>query len=261
MESHASAARATHEGDVDFDLTPEAEGSSLDRVLLKLNDDDFALARDRLTKGTRDERRAAVEFARKQLSRGEEAQVRGRRRSWLEGLCDSDVGTFKLLAALEKRGEQQRSRDGSITETYYMESEISVDGDINVGYVLVEHEDVLDAVLEFLTEAVRRHPEAEDWSSDELHAALVQGIKEIKDNPAILVEADQEAPSASTGAAVLHAGGAIVGAVRSIWSWGSAISGWVRTGYEAWQMYTNPWLVRAVVRGLWTSCRYLVRGR
>ena len=63
MESHRKRGARNLWGDVDFDLTPEAEGSSLDRVLLKLNDDDFALARDRLTKGTRDERRAAVEFA------------------------------------------------------------------------------------------------------------------------------------------------------------------------------------------------------
>ena len=171
------------------------------------------------------------------------------------------MGTYKLLEALEKRGEQQRSRNGSVTDTYFMESEVSIDGGINAGYVLVEHSDVLDAVLEFLTEAVRRHPEAENWSSDELHAALVEGIREIKDNPMVVAEEEEQTVVAGGTSAVLQAGGAIVGAVRSVWSWGSAISGWVSTGYQAWQMYTNPWLVRAIVRGLWTSCRYLVQRR
>lgn len=252
-------------GAVAFDSTPGAEGSSLDKVLVKLRDDDFKLARRRLS-GTGTERAAAVDFARKQLKRGDSpisASAAGRRGSWLACLCESDVGTYKLLEALEQRGVQRaRDRNGSTTETYFIESETDLGGrgGIDAGYVLVEHSDVLDAVLDFLTEAVKRNPEAENWTSEQLHAALVEGLMEIRNTPAIVGEGTvvegEHVDSATVGV-----GGRVVGAVRALWGWGGAISSWVSTGYNAWRLYTNPWLVRALVRGLWTSCRYLVGAR
>ena len=49
------------------------------------------------------------------------------------------------------------------------------------------------------------------------------------------------------------------GRVRRLWEWGRTIYRVTAFSYGAFSVYENPWLVRALLAALWTSCRMLLR--
>ena len=42
---------------------------------------------------------------------------------------------------------------------------------------------------------------------------------------------------------------------RVIWDWGRCLYRWGAVSYSALQLYEHPWLVRAVVAGVWASSK------
>lgn len=42
---------------------------------------------------------------------------------------------------------------------------------------------------------------------------------------------------------------------RAIWDWGRCLYRWGAVSYSALQLYEHPWLVRAVVAGVWASSK------
>jgi hypothetical protein len=42
---------------------------------------------------------------------------------------------------------------------------------------------------------------------------------------------------------------------RVIWDWGRCFYRWGAVSYSALQLYEHPWLVRAVVAGVWASSK------
>ncbi|BDA46305.1 hypothetical protein COCOBI_08-3970 [Coccomyxa sp. Obi] len=97
-------------------------------------------------------------------------------------------------------------------------------------YVIVQKDDVLDAIGTFVAAYLAELPEAQNLQPAQLQAALKTAFKELKK-----------------------------GRVRRLWEWGRMIYRVTAFSYGAFSVYENPWLVRALLAALWTACRMLLR--
>lgn len=96
-------------------------------------------------------------------------------------------------------------------------------------YVLVEKEDVLDAIGTFVAAYLATVPEAQHMRPAELQQALTSTFRDLRK-----------------------------GHVRKFWEWGRCAYRCIAFSYGAFSVYENPWLVRAVVTALWTAGKVML---
>lgn len=101
------------------------------------------------------------------------------------------------------------------------------DDDDEEGYVMVEHEDVIQSMAEFLAAYLVSLPESRTMEPLELQRAVKLSLGELRK-----------------------------GNVRRIWDWGKLAYRAAALSYGAFAAYTNPWVAEAVVRGVFTCVRF-----
>ncbi|EIE24028.1 hypothetical protein COCSUDRAFT_47107 [Coccomyxa subellipsoidea C-169] len=97
-------------------------------------------------------------------------------------------------------------------------------------YVMVQKDDVLEAIGTFVAAYLAELPEAQNLPPAQLQAALKTAFKELRK-----------------------------GRVRRLWEWGRTIYRVTAFSYGAFSVYENPWLVRALLAAMWTACRMMLR--
>lgn len=96
-------------------------------------------------------------------------------------------------------------------------------------YVLVEKEDVLDAIGTFVAAYLATVPEAQHMKPADLQQALTSTFRDLRK-----------------------------GHVRRFWEWGRCAYRCIAFSYGAFSVYENPWLVRAVVTALWAAGKVML---
>lgn len=94
-------------------------------------------------------------------------------------------------------------------------------------YVLVNHEDMINAVAVFLAAYISSLPEGKSLESKQLQRAVQQALREIRK-----------------------------GRVRKLWDWGRWVYRAAALSYGAFAAYTNPWVAEAVFKALFTFARF-----
>lgn len=94
-------------------------------------------------------------------------------------------------------------------------------------YVVVNHDDVVNALANFLAAYIIALPEGKRMEPKQLQKAVKDSLREIRK-----------------------------GKVRKLWDWGRWIYRAAALGYGAFAAYTNPWVAEAVVKTLFTCARY-----
>lgn len=198
---------------------------------------------DELLQQTLDRQRAGLEAA----SRSSAAT------GWLRPSLRTDQGTQQLLADLEARLAQDSflaqlereeaqpsapplpgaargevvSRDWwEVTEADTAGSQVSA-ADME-SYVVIDRSDVVDAIGAFVAAYLATLPEAQHMQPKQLQQALKQTFQELKQSR-----------------------------IKQMWRWGQSIYRCAAVSYSAFSLYTNPWLVRAVLAAIWTASRVL----
>jgi hypothetical protein len=95
------------------------------------------------------------------------------------------------------------------------------------GYVMVEHEDVIQSMAEFLAAYLVSLPESRTMDPLELQRAVKLSLGELRK-----------------------------GKVQRIWDWGKLAYRAAALSYGAFAAYTNPWVAEAIVRGVFTCVRF-----
>jgi hypothetical protein len=93
-------------------------------------------------------------------------------------------------------------------------------------FVLVSAEDAIEGMAYYIALYLSRAPEARYMEPKQLQAALRQTMTAIRRSR-----------------------------YRVIWDWGRSLYRWGAVSYSALQLYEHPWLVRAVVCGVWASSK------
>mmetsp|Transcript_21532 Transcript_21532/g.56157 ORF Transcript_21532/g.56157 Transcript_21532/m.56157 type:complete len:257 (+) Transcript_21532:120-890(+) len=100
---------------------------------------------------------------------------------------------------------------------------------IDQDYVMIEKEDVIEAMSVFIARYVVALPEAQDMEPKVLQRAVSNAFIELR-----------------------------MGRIRRLWSWGKYLYRCTALGYSAFSMYQHPWIVAAVLRALYTSSKFIV---
>ncbi|KAK9830611.1 hypothetical protein WJX81_005051 [Elliptochloris bilobata] len=119
--------------------------------------------------------------------------------------------------------------DAGFTEVTH-EAAAGAEGEALDSYVVVDREDVLEAMGAFIAAYLAALPEAENLQPAQLQSALKQAFKELRKSR-----------------------------VRRLWDMGRMIYRLTAFSYGAFSVYENPWLVRAVLAALWTASRVILR--
>lgn len=124
----------------------------------------------------------------------------------------------RLLEEMERGGDEEEQGDAEEDE--------------DASFVLVDHEDVHDAVAAFLADLVAEHPRASELPPHELQKAVARSLDEF---------AAQRSP------------------LRRLCNYGryAYCAGTLVTS-TAFSLYEHPWLVRILLGGLWSSVRMTV---
>lgn len=96
-------------------------------------------------------------------------------------------------------------------------------------YVMIEREDVIEALAVFVARYVVALPEAQDMEPKMLQRAVSNAFLELRMNR-----------------------------IRRLWSWGKYLYRCAALGYSAFSMYQHPWIVAAVLRAMYTSSKFIV---
>ena len=94
-------------------------------------------------------------------------------------------------------------------------------------YVLVDHEDMINAVAFFLAAYISSLPEGQSLEPKQLQRAVQQALREIRK-----------------------------GRVRKLWDWGRWVYRATALSYGAFAAYTNPWVAEAVFKAVFTFARF-----
>jgi len=104
------------------------------------------------------------------------------------------------------------------------------DADINFESecVVIGRTDVMDAMADFIVQCVVMHPEALSLTPLQLQTALNKTIKEMQK-----------------------------GRAATLWEWSKSIYKGTAWSYGVMNAYTHPWVIKAVLVGIWQSVRMM----
>lgn len=94
-------------------------------------------------------------------------------------------------------------------------------------YVLIDHDDVVNALASFIAAYLVTLPEAQSMKAQDLQKAVRQTLKELRK-----------------------------GKVRRLLDWGRYLYRAAALSYGAFAAYTNPWIAEGVLRAIWTCMRF-----
>lgn len=97
------------------------------------------------------------------------------------------------------------------------------------GYVMVEKEDVIDALAAFIAGYVAAHPRASTVPPEKLQRALGAALGELR-------AGDR-------------------GQVRQLWDWGKSVYRGVAWTYGTLTAFSNPWITRLLLAAVYTGAR------
>lgn len=145
-----------------------------------------------------------------------------------EVLARSQHEAAQAQAAIGRQGSEvlqenwwEMQHDGNVVSSL---SEATGD------YIMIERDDVVEALSSFIAAYIVSLPEARDLDSRQLQRVVVDTLRELRK-----------------------------GRVRRLWDWGRCF---YRTGvvaYGAFSMFSNPWVAKAVLVALWTAVRMVGR--
>jgi hypothetical protein len=99
-------------------------------------------------------------------------------------------------------------------------------------YVLVTHDDVIDALADFIARLLASHPDAAHLSPKQLQGALSDAVRVVRRSK-----------------------------LRRLWDWGRSAHRWGVWTYGVINIVESPilpWVVQALSYGLWTAARVAV---
>lgn len=185
---------------------------------------------------------------------------------WAQAAPATESGTAKLYEALEQHmarpefaeelarsqhealaaaggvGQQQQQRAADGEERHGGEVlqadwwELKQDGvisslqEVTGDYIVVEREDVIEALSAFIAAYIVSLPDARNLDPRTLQRAVVQTLAELRK-----------------------------GRVRRLWDWGRCFYRAGVVAYGAFSMFSNPWVAKALVAALWTAVRMMGR--
>jgi len=144
---------------------------------------------------------------------------------------------------------------------------------IDQDYVMIEKEDVIEAMSVFIARYVVALPEAQDMEPKVCasacvsprplavkHFALTQGwLCRLYVSKTCAEDGGPLPPAKVLQRAVSNAFIELrMGRIRRLWSWGKYLYRCTALGYSAFSMYQHPWIVAAVLRALYTSSKFIV---
>lgn len=103
-----------------------------------------------------------------------------------------------------------------------LEDKIS-DEDLRESYIVVSREDAVESMALLIATTISKCPEADKLTSKELQKAVVRACKDLKTSK-----------------------------LETAWLWSKFLYKIMTYGYNAFQVFENPWLVRAVAAALWS---------
>lgn len=101
--------------------------------------------------------------------------------------------------------------------------------DISDNYVMVQKEEVLEAMGTFIAGYIATVPDARDLKPEQLQIALQSAFKEIRKSN-----------------------------LRNLWEWGRSLYRAAAVSYAAFSMFQNPWLVMAILKATWAAAKFLL---
>jgi hypothetical protein len=129
-------------------------------------------------------------------------------------------------------GSDDESIGGGDGDTSSLNASLEIEDTLTTpltgSYVMVEREDVVEGMAEFVAECLMRMPEAAQLNSTQLQTQLSDTFADLRDK----------------------------GTIMSLWSWGSycwSIYGW---GTTAFTVYRNPVYARMALKAMWTLSKY-----
>lgn len=134
---------------------------------------------------------------------------------------DASVGSDLSKAGLDAVDFDDHSADAGSTTS---DGSHMLDG----SYVFVDHEDVVEAMADYVTGCLIRVPATRNLNPEQMQALLAGSFAELKEQ----------------------------GTVTKLWAWGTfayTTYGWSTTAFN---LYRNPTYVMLVCRALWTGCKY-----
>jgi len=140
-----------------------------------------------------------------------------RNRSQSERPAPAPTGAARLDSDLEPTESESPSMAGGL-------------GTLGGGFVLVEEEDVVEAIGEFVALYLARIPATRNLTHRELQSLLASTFSELQTKDT----------------------------ARRLWDWGKflyASYGWAMTGVS---VYRDPALVKAVLRAVWTASKWIL---
>ena len=105
------------------------------------------------------------------------------------------------------------------------------------GYVMVEKEDVIDALAAFIAAYIAAHPRASCMPPEKLQLALGSTFGELRRGGGGGEEGGEK------------------GQVRRLWDWGLSVYRGVSWTYGTVSAFTNPWVARLLLAAVYTSAR------
>jgi hypothetical protein len=106
----------------------------------------------------------------------------------------------------------------------------TVEAGLGGAYVLVEEDDVVEAIGEFVALYLSRIPATKSLTHSQLQGLLANAFADLQEK----------------------------GACRRLWDWGKflyATYGWGMTGVS---LYRDPAIVKAVLRAVWTASKWIM---
>jgi len=181
-----------------------------------------------------------AEESRKETSRWSEriSHLKQKQNSNSEGLekeenaefAVSDDRLFEQLEGLLQNSDfEKRLRTWSLKAEQNQE-DVPEDDDSDSSFVLVTKEDAMEGLVDTIASCVMSCPEAQNVNAVELQAAIVKACQELKKSK-----------------------------VKSAWGWCTFIYRTASWTYTAFNVYANPWIVRAIVLAFWSVPRFFGR--
>mmetsp|Transcript_30529 Transcript_30529/g.58788 ORF Transcript_30529/g.58788 Transcript_30529/m.58788 type:complete len:246 (+) Transcript_30529:332-1069(+) len=131
-----------------------------------------------------------------------------------------------LLHHMEEKIGCKYAEDASFLDTSFEDSdEVNFEKEC----VIIGPSDVIDAMADFITRCVVKHPKASTLSPEKLQVALEKTIAELQRNPI----------------------------KRSLWEWTLSLYRGAAFSYGVANAYTHPWIVKAVLVGMWQSIKMI----
>jgi len=146
-----------------------------------------------------------------------------------EAFLETFSTDFEAAWKTEQRRQKEAERGVTEPNVTPRNAMLPESSEISEDWQMVEREDVLDAMAVFIAAFVAQQPQAKHLQPEQLQRALAQAFVELRKSK-----------------------------VRMLWEWGTTIWRLGAMSYGAFSVYTNPWVVRAVLQATWCASKLAI---